>query len=356
MESTFTKEEKLFLDKQVEFMEKCERGELVPYIYSDEIIISVIIPVYRAAATIKKAIRSIQNQKFKQLEIILYDDASPDNSYTIMEELQKEDKRINLYKNETNRGCFFTRLTASLLAKGKYIIYLDNDDMFTRDDIFDILYNEIESNNYDVVEFNGYSTHDYHLINKEKNIKSTSTFDKEIILTQPELSKLIIKKVDKDKVEIGDMYLWGKIIKADIMKKSINIIGKERYEQKVLFHDDDCVNYILFKNIQTFKFINIFGIFYYTNQESVTHSKRPFQTCFDVLFFFNFLMEFSQDDEKENIGLLFLDNWNYKVTDGLNDTNSSFAKDIIKKFLESHYIKDETKEKIKGKCKDLNIN
>ena len=83
-----------------------------------------------------------------------------------------EDPRQKLYKNEINRDVLFSKSSADLKSTGKYITYLDNDDMFSRDDLFSIIYNEIEKNNYDIVEFNGYSIHDYHLINKNKNIKN----------------------------------------------------------------------------------------------------------------------------------------------------------------------------------------
>ena len=197
MENAFTEEEKLILDNSVKFMETCEKGILIDKnsCISTEIPkISVIIPVYCASATIKKAIRSIQNQTLKEIEIILFDDASPDNSFNIMKELQEEDSRIKLYKNETNRGVFYTRLTASKKAKGKYIMYLDNDDMFSRNDILNLVFNEIEKSGHDIIEFNGYSTHDYHLINKDKNIKSTSIYTKETEFVQPELSRIRIKK------------------------------------------------------------------------------------------------------------------------------------------------------------------
>ena len=354
MKDGFTNEEKKVLDDSVEFMEKCEKGILLESSACKSIEnpkISVIIPVYNASATIKKAIRSIQNQNLKEIEIILYDDASPDNSYNIMKELQEEDPRIKLFKNEKNRGVFYTRLTASLQAKGKYIMYLDNDDMFSRNDIFTILYNEIEKTDFDIIEFNGYSVHDFHLINKEKNIKSTSIYNKDTEFKQPELSRVRIKKINDDLVEINDSYLWGKIIKNDLMQKVIKIIGEENYGKKMLYHDDDCVNFILFKNAKTFKYINIYGIFYYTNQESITHSKRPFQTCFDILNYFNFLFAFSDDDEKDNIGIRFTNEWDYKVTDGLNEDNITYAKIIIKKFIECKSVKDEIKEKIREKCK-----
>ena len=351
MESHFKKEEEL-LDKSVNYMEQCEKGTLANpehLVVCENPKISVIIPVYNASSTIKKAIRSIQNQKFKEIEIILCDDCSPDNSYKIMKELQKEDPRIQLFRNERNRGVLYTRLSSSLKAKGKYIAYLDNDDMFCRDDIFNIVYDEIEKNNYDIVEFNGYSTHDFHLI-KDNNIKSTSTFNKNIEIKQPELSKLLLKKVNEDKVEIGDMFLWGKFYKTDLVKKCIDLFGKERYEQKVLFHDDDCVNCVIFHNANSFKFINVYGIFYFTNQESITHSKRPFQTCYDILFFFNFLNDFCDDDEKEKIAIRLINEWDYKITDGLNEENITFAKKVIEKIMDNKFIKEEIIKRIKEEC------
>jgi glycosyltransferase involved in cell wall biosynthesis len=354
MSNTFTDEEKQLLDNSVEFMEKCEKGILIDKDsckFIDSPKISVIIPVYSASATIKKAIRSIQNQTLKEIEIILYDDASPDNSFNIMKELQEEDPRIKLYKNQNNRGVFYTRLSASKTAKGKYIMYLDNDDMFSRIDILNIVYGEIEKTGHDIIEFNGYSTHDYHLINKDKNIKSTSIYNKETEFTQPELSRVRIKKINENLVEINDSYLWGKIIKNDLMQKVINIIGEENYGKKMLYHDDDCVNYILFKNAKSFKYINVYGIFYYTNQESITHSKRPFQTCFDIINYFNFLFDHSDEDEKDNIAIRFTNEWDFKVTDGLNEDNTNYAKKVIKKFMECEAINADIKDKIKNICK-----
>ena len=354
MDSNFTNEEKQILDNSVNFMEICENGTLTnpgPFTSLENPKISVIIPVYGASSTIKKAIRSIQNQKLREIEIILFDDCSPDNSYKIMEELQKEDQRIKLFKNEKNRGVLYTRLTASQKANGKYITYLDNDDMFARDDLFSIIYDEIEKNDYDIVEFNGYSTHDYHLINKEKNIKSTSPFKEETELRQPELSKILLKKISDDKVEYGDMFLWGKVFKTDLVKKCIDIFGKERYKEKVLFHDDDCINCVILHNAKSFKFLNIYGIFYYTNQESITHSKRPFQICHDILYFFNFLDEFLDEDEKEKIAIRLMNEWDFRITEGLNEENTAFAKKLIERLMNYKTIKETIKEKMKEICK-----
>ena len=88
---------------------------------------------------------SIQNQKIKDIEIIIIEDCSTDNSLAIIEKYMKEDERIRLIKNIENRKILYSKSFAALNSKGKYIIQLDQDDIFIRDDVFDILYYEAEN-------------------------------------------------------------------------------------------------------------------------------------------------------------------------------------------------------------------
>ena len=62
------------------------------------------------------------------------------------------------------------------------------------------------------------------------------------------------------------------------------------------------------------------------------------------------MFDHSDKEEKENIAIRFTNEWDFKVTDGLNDDNSNYAKNVIKKYLECKDIKDEIKDKIKNKC------
>ena len=77
--------------------------------------------------------KSVQFQNFKDIEIILVDDKSTDNSISIIEEYKKRDKRIILIKNKKNRGLFITRNIGLLSSKGKYIIIPDPDDILSQD-------------------------------------------------------------------------------------------------------------------------------------------------------------------------------------------------------------------------------
>ena len=115
--------------------------------------ISVIITTFNQANCFYKALRSVQNQSLKNIEIILVDDFSTDNSIEIMENYQKEDNRIIILKNPYNYGTIKSRSEAIKLAQGKYILIIDGDDVFaTRDILFNCL--TIKNiGNFDVIKF-----------------------------------------------------------------------------------------------------------------------------------------------------------------------------------------------------------
>ena len=66
----------------------------------------------------------------------------------------KKEPRIVFYQNNENRGMLFTKTKGVLLAKGKYILLLDEDDIFVQRDAFSCLYKEAEKNNLDMLRFN----------------------------------------------------------------------------------------------------------------------------------------------------------------------------------------------------------
>ena len=100
---------------------------------ANNIKVSIISPIYNRQKFIKRFLKSVQFQNFKDIEIILVDDKSTDNSISIIEEYKKRDKRIILIKNKKNRGLFITRNIGLLSSKGKYIIIPDPDDILSQD-------------------------------------------------------------------------------------------------------------------------------------------------------------------------------------------------------------------------------
>lgn len=95
-----------------------------------EPLVSVITPLYNSEKFIAETIESVLNQTYKNWEMIIVNDCSKDNGPSIVQEYQKKDKRIKLFNNEINQGVSFTRNRAIELAQGKYIAFLDSDDLW----------------------------------------------------------------------------------------------------------------------------------------------------------------------------------------------------------------------------------
>lgn len=92
-------------------------------------LVSIVIPVYNGAKYIEETIRSVLAQTVKEIEVLVMNDASKDNSASIVEKLELEDKRVKLV-NKSNSGVANTRNEGIELARGKYIALLDQDDVW----------------------------------------------------------------------------------------------------------------------------------------------------------------------------------------------------------------------------------
>ena len=95
-------------------------------------LISIIIPVYNVEKYLKECVDSVRKQTYKNLEIILIDDGSKDNSGKLCDELAKEDNRIKVIHKE-NGGLSDARNVGIENATGEYIQFIDSDDFVEKD-------------------------------------------------------------------------------------------------------------------------------------------------------------------------------------------------------------------------------
>ena len=93
-------------------------------------LVSIITPTYNAEKFITETLKSVQNQTYQNWEMILVDDASTDKTVNIIADFAEKDSRIKLFKLEKNSGNGFARNIALEKAVGKYIAYLDADDLW----------------------------------------------------------------------------------------------------------------------------------------------------------------------------------------------------------------------------------
>lgn len=111
-------------------------------------MISVIVPVYRVAPYLRQCVESIINQSYKDLEILLIDDGSPDECGEICEEYKKKDSRIIVFHTE-NRGLSAARNLGLTAAKGEYLGFIDSDDGI-EPDMYETLLKRMEDTNADI--------------------------------------------------------------------------------------------------------------------------------------------------------------------------------------------------------------
>lgn len=172
--------------------------------------ISIIVPIYNAEQYLNKCIESLINQTKKELEFILINDGSTDNSESIIKSYK--DNRIKYFKR-SNHGIGKTRNFGISKSTGKYIMFLDSDD-YLEDDACEVLYKKIDKEKLDVVVCDFYRvSSNSKEIEKITSFKNTSLKDDSNLLLNINLAP------------------WNKIYRSDLIKNNdIKFIEDLKYE------------------------------------------------------------------------------------------------------------------------------
>ena len=115
----------------------------------NNMLVSIIIPVYNVEAYLTECLDSVVNQTFRDMEIILVDDGSTDNSPEIMQAFAEKDSRIKII-TQPNRGVSAARNTGLRAASGEYILFVDSDDTILPETV-ETLYNKIRETDSDLL-------------------------------------------------------------------------------------------------------------------------------------------------------------------------------------------------------------
>ena len=257
--------------------------------------ISIISSLYNKEKFILRFLRSIQNQNFDEIEIILIDDFSEDNTVNIIENLQKYDERIILIKNKKNKGTLISRNEGIFISKGKYLIIPDGDDILSKN-LLNKCFIIAEKNKYDMIRFNTYlGKRNIFMYDKIKYI-----INKEIY--QPQLSSYIFYKGDN--LEITDPMISNKFIKRNIVINTLNFINDYFLNQNMIFYEDTLINYILYKMANSFYFIKDLGYYYISNSNSSTigykqNEKSINRVIYSFFLFLKFIFLYTKNNKYE---------------------------------------------------------
>lgn len=200
--------------------------------------VSIIVPVYNVEKYIEKCLTSLVNQTLEDIEIIVVNDGSKDNSKKIIEEfIQRYQKKI-VYLEKENGGLSDARNYGIPYAKGEYIAFLDSDD-YVEKDTYKRMYELAKKEKSDMVECDFY----WEYPNK----------------TKIDTGEIYHNK--KEMLEKVRVVAWNKLIKREILEKSkIEFPKGYRYEdveftyklipylEKVSFLKEPCIHYIQREN------------------------------------------------------------------------------------------------------------
>ena len=173
--------------------------------------ISIIVPIYNAEKYINKCVDSLLRQTKEEIEFILINDGSTDNTDSLLREYK--DKRIKYFKNK-NQGIGKTRNFGIDKAKGKYLMFIDSDDYIEKD-ACEKLFNKAENSKLDLVVCNFYKVYD----NGEVEDIILPSFKNTTLKDTPSLIRQI------------NLSPWNKLYKTNLIKENnIRFIENLKYE------------------------------------------------------------------------------------------------------------------------------
>jgi glycosyltransferase involved in cell wall biosynthesis len=308
--------------------------------------VSIIIPVYNVEDYLEKCLDSVINQTLKEIEIIIVNDCSPDNSERIILEYMKKDNRIKYIKHKKNLGAGGARNTGIKNATAKYIGSVDSDDWVDKD-MFEKLYNAATDDDWDVVICG------FKRVTPEGDILSETDFSNR---------SNIMEEKNKDIFTISNPSFCNKLWKKDLYIKN-----------KVFFPD-----HLYYEDLAT-----IPRVFYYTNKiaylditpysylwtrkdsASLTVSQKHIQDYFkvfdilkDFLYSNNCFIKYKESFYNQiyrSINLHLINTSNILNKKELQDYVGLFLKKLINWYKEDSKDRDRIYSKIKSPQKKTRI-
>lgn len=194
--------------------------------------ISIIVPIYNVEKYLDRCMTSLLNQTLKDIEIIMVDDASPDNCPKMCDEYAKKDNRIKVI-HKKNAGLGFARNSGLEIATGEYIAFVDSDD-YVDVGMYETLYQRAQDENFDIVfsgvirEWYGGKISKEFISDKVFKGKQIITLLGDMIASSPEI---------KEECSINAS-VWTSIYKRDVLIKAGIKFKSERdiISEDIVFH------------------------------------------------------------------------------------------------------------------------
>lgn len=198
-------------------------------------LISVIVPVYNVEKYLDECVNSILDQTYSNIEILLIDDGSTDNSPNICDFYEKQDNRVRVI-HQQNGGLSLARNIGIEKSQGDFIVFVDSDDYISTD-MLEVMINEMKKNieSTSILMCNFVKFDSYGNVIKKNNYN----LEKEIIDKVSAIDRLIVSK------DINYIVAWGKLYKKEVFDEIRFPLNKQNEDEfvmhKVYFNCDSII-------------------------------------------------------------------------------------------------------------------
>lgn len=290
--------------------------------------ISIIIPVYNAEKYIEKCLDSVLNQTYKNIEIIVINDGSTDNSYDV---LKKYKNKIILI-NQKNHGVSYSRNVGIDKSTGDYIMFIDGDDWIDEDMVLNMV-DVIKEKKVDIVRC-GY-------------IREFPDHKEELTITN---DKVIIEKK-----EIYDRFISNYDLSSPCCQLIKKACIKKKFDKNIKIGEDYLFNLDLYSNINSCVFLpeNYYHYLYnYNSATTVIDYDKIKKRCEDSIEVYSQLLEYikiwnyNSKDIYQLVYYRIIKELNMKLISifKLNDGENKIKKQIVYDFLEDEQIRKFSKK------------
>ena len=210
-------------------------------------LVSILVPVYNVEAYLPQCLDSLLGQTYPHLQIVLIDDGSSDNSWTVMQQYAAQDNRIEIYHQE-NQGVATTRNHLLKKIKGDFVLFVDSDD-WVELDMVEFLLSKALDNQADIVTCGNVI-----------NDGIPKALYKEEVWPQEKVIKEFLRHVNFN----GS--LWNKLIKA-------NLLSGHRFDPRISYGEDALFTWHVIQEIKKIVVTDKHLYHYRMNESSLSHAR-----------------------------------------------------------------------------------
>lgn len=243
-------------------------------------LISIIVPIYNVESYLERCVESIRRQTYKNLEIILVDDGSPDHCGQMCDDYAADDSRIKVV-HKINGGLGYARNSGLEVATGEYVTFVDADDWIKEDHI-EKLYQAAEEKRADMV-LGGFTTVDSNGAKQEKGVYLVG----KTLLGESIVEEILLNMIAPEPMYDNDVLIQSSVCtnlyrRSVIQKHTLSFISERESVAEDLHFN---VDFLYHSNCVTA--VKETGYYYFANQQSITREYDPLRSQRTVNFYYS---------------------------------------------------------------------